>query len=207
MTDDVDVEVRTRVNEYIESMKAKGHIIEEVSLAMLKYALAILYIVVPAEISSNLGRYDGIRYGKRAEATTLSEVYGLSRDKGFVPENKRRIMIGSYVLSSGYFDAFYMQAQKARTLMINEFNAVFESFDVLVGPVTPTPAFKLGENTDDPIKMYLADIMTVPASLAGLPALSVPAGTTKSGLPVGVQLIGQRESDAVLLALAKEGEA
>ena len=207
MTDDVDEEVRTRVNEYIESMKAKGHIIEEVSLAMLKYALAIYYIVVPAEISSNLGRYDGIRYGKRAEATTLSEVYGLSRDKGFVPENKRRIMIGSYVLSSGYFDAFYMQAQKARTLMINEFNAVFESFDVLVGPVTPTPAFKLGENTDDPIKMYLADIMTVPASLAGLPALSVPAGTTKSGLPVGVQLIGQRKSDAVLLALAKEGEA
>ena len=207
MTDDVDEEVRTRVNEYIESMKAKGHIIEEVSLAMLKYALAIYYIVVPAEISSNLGRYDGIRYGKRAEATTLSEVYGLSRDKGFVPENKRRIMIGSYVLSSGYFDAFYMQAQKARTLMINEFNAVFESFDVLVGPVTPMPAFKLGENTDDPIKMYLADIMTVPASLAGLPALSVPAGTTKSGLPVGVQLIGQRKSDAVLLALAKEREA
>ncbi len=207
MTDDVDEEVRVRVNEYIESMKAKGHIIEEVSLAMLKYALAIYYIVVPAEISSNLGRYDGIRYGKRAEATTLSEVYGLSRDKGFVPENKRRIMIGSYVLSSGYFDAFYMQAQKARTLLINEFNAVFESFDVLVGPVTPTPAFKLGENTDDPIKMYLADIMTVPASLAGLPALSVPAGTTKSGLPVGVQLIGQRKSDAVLLALAKEGEA
>ena len=207
MTDDVDEEVRVRVNEYIESMKAKGHVVEEVSMAMLKYALAIYYIVVPAEISSNLGRYDGIRYGKRAEATTLSEVYGLSRDKGFVPENKRRIMIGSYVLSSGYFDAFYMQAQKARTLLINEFNAVFESFDVLVGPVTPTPAFKLGENTDDPIKMYLADIMTVPASLAGLPALSVPAGTTKSGLPVGVQLIGQRKSDAVLLALAKEGEA
>lgn len=206
MTEDVDPEVRTRVSEYIETMKSKGHTVEEVSLPMLKYALAIYYIVVPAEISSNLGRYDGIRYGARAEADTLSEVYGKSRDKGFVPENKRRIMIGSYVLSSGYFDAYYMQAQKARTLLINEFNNVFESFDALVGPVAPTPAFKLGENTEDPVKMYLADIMTVPASLAGLPALSVPAGKTEAGLPVGVQLIGPRKSDATLLALARQGE-
>ncbi len=207
MTDDVDPEVKTRVTEYIEAMKANGHTVEEVSLPTLKYALAIYYIVVPAEISSNLGRYDGIRYGNRAEASTLSEVYGLSRDHGFVPENKRRIMIGSYVLSSGYFDAYYLQAQKARTLLINEFNALFESFDLLVGPVAPTPAFKLGENTEDPVKMYLADIMTVPASLAGLPAISVPAGVTEDGLPVGVQLIGARKSDAMLLAVAKQGEA
>lgn len=207
MTDDVDPEVRARVAEYIETMKAKGHTVEEVSLPMLKYALAIYYIVVPAEISSNLGRYDGIRYGNRADASTLGEVYGLSRDQGFVPENKRRIMIGSYVLSSGYFDAYYLQAQKARTLLINEFNKLFESFDVLAGPVAPTPAFKLGENTEDPVKMYLADIMTVPASLAGMPAVSVPAGTTEAGLPVGVQLIGARKSDALLLALAKQGEA
>jgi aspartyl-tRNA(Asn)/glutamyl-tRNA(Gln) amidotransferase subunit A len=207
MTDDVDPEVRTRVSEYIEAMKAKGHTIEEVSLPMLKYALAIYYIVVPAEISSNLGRYDGIRYGKRAEASTLGEVYGLSRDQGFMPENKRRIMIGSYVLSSGFFDAYYMKAQKARTLLIEEFNKTFESFDALIGPVAPTPAFKLGENTADPVKMYLADIMTVPASLAGMPAISVPAGTTEAGLPVGVQLIGPRKSDATLLALARQGEA
>jgi len=206
MTDDVDPEVRTRVSEYIEAMKAKGHTIEEVSLPMLKYALAIYYIVVPAEISSNLGRYDGIRYGKRAEASTLGEVYGLSRDQGFMPENKRRIMIGSYVLSSGFFDAYYMKAQKARTLLIDEFNKTFESFDALIGPVAPTPAFKLSENTADPVKMYLADIMTVPASLAGMPAISVPAGTTEAGLPVGVQLIGPRESDATLLALARQGE-
>jgi len=206
MTEDVDPEVRARTSEYIETMKAKGHTIEEVSLPMLKYALAIYYIVVPAEISSNLGRYDGIRYGARAEAETLGEVYGLSRDHGFVPENKRRIMIGSYVLSSGFFDAYYLKAQKARTLLINEFNKVFESFDVLVGPVAPTPAFKLGENTEDPVKMYLADIMTVPASLAGLPAVSVPAGKTEAGLPVGVQLIGPRRSDATLLALARQGE-
>lgn len=206
MTDDVDPEVRARVNEYIEGLKAKGHTIEEVSLPTAKYALAIYYIVVPAEVSSNLGRYDGIRYGNRAEAGRLSEVYGLSRDHGFVPENKRRIMIGSYVLSSGFFDAYYLKAQKARTILINEFNKVFESFDVIVGPVAPTPAFKLGENTEDPVKMYLADIMTVPASLAGLPAISVPAGKTEAGLPVGVQLIGPRMSDATLLALARQGE-
>lgn len=204
MTDDVDAGVREQVSEYIEKLKAQGHTIEEVSLPMLKYALAIYYIVVPAEISSNLGRYDGIRYGARSQdAKTLSEVYGLSRDAGFMPENKRRIMIGSYVLSSGFFDAYYLKAQKARTLLINEFNELFTTYDALIGPVAPTPAFKLGENTADPVKMYLADIMTVPASLAGLPAISVPAGLTDTGLPVGVQLIGPRTSDATLLAIAK----
>ena len=206
MTDDVDNEVRARVNEYTERMKSTGHRVEEVSLPMLKYALAMYYIIVPAEISSNLARYDGVRYGRRAEANNLSELYGKSRDEGFVAENKRRIMIGSYVLSSGYFDAYYLQAQKARTLLINEFNELFSRYDVLVGPVAPTPAFKLGENTADPVKMYLADIMTVPASLAGLPAISVPAGTTADGLPVGVQLIGRRRDDAKLLALAKSME-
>ncbi len=206
MTDDVDPEVRRQTQRYIDKLSSKGYSFEEVSLPLIKYALAIYYIVVPAEISSNLGRYDGIRYGKRAEASSLSEVYGLSRDRGFMPENKRRIMIGSYVLSSGYFDAYYLQAQKARTLLINDFNALFEKYDALIGPVAPTPAFKLGENTTDPVKMYLADIMTVPASLAGLPAISVPAGTTDAGLPVGVQLIGARRSDSVLLAIAKDGE-
>lgn len=206
MTDDVDPEVRNAVTSYIEEMKAKGHTVEPVTMSLLKYALAIYYIVVPAEISSNLGRYDGIRYGARADAETLGQVYGLSRDRGFMPENKRRIMIGSYVLSSGYFDAYYLKAQKARTLLIEEFNKLFESYDVLVGPVAPTPAFSIGENAADPVKMYLADIMTVPASLAGLPAISVPAGKTEAGLPVGVQLIGARQSDAVLMALARQGE-
>lgn len=206
MTDDVDPEVRKATSDYLEGMKAKGHTVEEVSMPMLKYALAIYYIVVPAEISSNLGRYDGVRYGIRTDTKTLNELYGLSRDHGFMPENKRRIMIGSYVLSSGFFDAYYLQAQKARTLLINEFNELFSKFDVLVGPVAPTPAFKLGENTEDPVKMYLADIMTVPASLAGMPAISVPVGKTEAGLPVGVQLIGPRKSDAKLLALAKQGE-
>jgi aspartyl-tRNA(Asn)/glutamyl-tRNA(Gln) amidotransferase subunit A len=207
MTDDVDPEVRTRVNEYVEKLRADGHTVEEVDLPMAEHALAIYYIVVPAEISSNLARYDGIRYGYRAEGVkTLAELYGRTRDEGFVTENKRRIMIGSYVLSSGFFDAYYLHAQKARTLLINEFNELFKNYDVLMGPVAPTPAFKLGANTSDPIKMYLEDIMTVPISLAGLPAISVPAGVSESGLPIGVQLMGPRRSDAALLALARSLE-
>ncbi len=206
MTDDVDPAVRSAVEGYIESLKSVGHAVDEVSLPILKYALAIYYIVVPAEISSNLARYDGIRYGSRAEASSLNELYGASRDQGFMPENKRRILIGSYVLSSGFFDAYYLQAQKARTLLINEFEHLFSQYDVLIAPVAPTPAFALGENASDPVKMYLADIMTVPASLAGLPALSVPARVGEGALPVGVQLIGRRKDDARLLALARQIE-
>jgi aspartyl-tRNA(Asn)/glutamyl-tRNA(Gln) amidotransferase subunit A len=207
MTNDVDSGVRDRVNDYVEKLRANGHIVEEVNIPMLEYALAIYYIIVPAEISSNLARYDGVRYGHHAEGIkTLAELYGRTRDEGFVTENKRRIMIGSYVLSSGFFDAYYLKAQKARTLLINEFNELFNTYDVLIGPVAPTAAFKLGENTSDPIKMYLEDIMTVPPSLAGLPAISVPAGVNKSGLPIGVQLIGPSRSDAGLLALARSLE-
>lgn len=206
MTDDVDEQVRARINDYADRLRAHGHTVEEVELPIVKYTLAMYYIIVPAEISSNLARYDGVRYGKRAEASSLAELYGLSRNEGFEAENKRRIMIGSYVLSSGFFDAYYLQAQKARTLLINDFNKLFEDYDALIGPVAPMPAFKLGENTADPVKMYLADVMTVPASLAGLPALSVPAGDTNEGLPVGVQIIGQRRSDAQLMALAKSVE-
>ncbi len=207
MTDDVEPEVRARVMEYVDKLRTAGHTVDEVSLPLAKYTLAMYYIIVPAEVSSNLGRYDGIRYGHRAKSVkSLAELYGRSRDEGFETENKRRIMIGSYVLSSGFFDAYYLQAQKARTLLVASFNDLFKAYDVLIGPVTPTPAFKLGENTADPIKMYLADIMTVPASLAGLPAISVPAGMTSGGLPVGVQLMGQRRSDAKLLALARSME-
>ena len=203
LSDGVDPEVRKVTENYIEKMRKAGHEIVEVSLPMSKYSLAIYYIVVPAEVSSNLARYDGIRYGLRSkDAKNLSEVFGKSRDEGFEAENKRRIMIGSYVLSSGFYDAYYLQAQKARTILINEFNKLFEDVDFLVGPVAPTPAFKIGENVHDPIKMYLADILNIPASLAGLPAISVPAGKTESGLPVGVQIIGKMESDSKILALA-----
>ncbi len=203
MTDDVDKDVRAKTLEYADKLRAAGHTVEEVSMPSVKYALAVYYVVVPAEVSSNLARYDGIRYGKRAEGVkTLAELYGKTRDQGFVTENKRRIMIGSYVLSSGFFDAYYLKAQKARTILIDAFNDLFSQFDVLIGPVTPTPAFGLGENTEDPVSMYLADIMTVPASLAGLPAISIPVGLSREGLPIGVQLMGQRKSDANLLALA-----
>lgn len=203
MGEGIDPEVKKATENYIEKMRAAGHEIQEVSLPMSKYSLAIYYIVIPAEVSSNLARYDGVRYGLRSKAAkSLDEVYGLSRDEGFEAENKRRIMIGSYVLSSGFYDAYYLQAQKARTLLINEFNKLFEEVDFLVGPVAPTPAFKIGENAHDPIKMYLADILSVPASMAGLPAISVPAGETSQGLPVGVQIIGKMKSDAKILALA-----
>lgn len=207
MTDDVDLDVRNSVTNYAEQLRAAGHTVEPVSMEMLRHALAIYYIVVPAEVSSNLARYDGVRYGRRSDqARTLGELYGMSRDEGFMPENKRRIMIGSYVLSSGYFDAYYLQAQKARTLLINEFNELFKTYDVLLLPTAPTPAFGLGDNINDPVKMYLSDIMTVPASLAGLPAISVPAGTSAEGLPIGAQLVGPMKSDAQILALAKSME-
>lgn len=206
MTDAVDPEVLKITNDYIDRLKQAGHEIEEVSMPILKYALAIYYVLIPAEVSSNLARYDGIRYGFRAESNSLDELYGKSRDQGFMPENKRRILIGSFVLSSGFFDAYYLKAQKARTLLKQAFDDVLGKYNALIGPVSPTPAFKIGENTDDPIKMYLADIMTVPASLVGLPAMSVPAGKTSSGLPVNVQLIGKAKDDAKLMALAKSVE-
>ena len=207
MTDDVDAEIRDKVNAYAEKLRAAGHSVTEVSLPLLKYALAMYYIIVPAEISSNLARYDGIRYGRRAAVhSSLTELYGRSRDEGFMPENKRRIMIGSYVLSSGYFDAYYLQAQKARTLLISAFNELFNTYDVLMSPVAPALPFGVGEKVNDPVKMYLEDVMTVPASLAGLPAMSVPAGVGRGGLSVGVQLIGQRRTDAKLLALARSME-
>lgn len=208
MTDDVDADVRTAVNSYADRLRAAGHTVETVAVPSIKHALAIYYIVVPAEISSNLARYDGVRYGRRAEGVkTLAELYGRSRGEGFVTENKRRIMIGSYVLSSGFFDAYYLQAQKARTVLINEFNTLFEQYDFLLMPTAPTPAFGIGENADDPVKMYLADVMTVPPSLAGLPALSVPAGVNARGLPIGAQLVGRAKSDAALIALAGSMEA
>lgn len=207
MTDDVDPEVRARTEEYAQQLTAAGHQVERVSMPISERALAVYYVIVPAEISSNLARYDGIRYGRRAtEVSTLAELYGRSRSEGFVTENQRRIMIGSYVLSSGYFDAYYQKAQKVRTLLKQEFETLFAEYDVLLSPVSPTPAFGIGERSEDPVKMYLADIMTVPASLVGLPGISVPAGETTQGLPVGVQMIAAYRQDETLLGLAKQME-
>lgn len=199
----VEPVIRDQVNQAATSWRQAGYQVDEVSLSLLEYSLAMYYIIVPAEISSNLARYDGIRYGQPAkQVKSLAELYGQTRHDGFVTENKRRIMIGSYVLSSGYFDAYYRKAQKARTLLIEQFNQLFATYDVLVSPTTPTTAFEIGQNSDDPIKMYLSDIMTVPASLAGLPALSVPVGFDGSGLPIGLQLIGRAGEDVSLLEFA-----
>lgn len=206
MSEGLDAETKQRIEAQIEKLKAAGHSVEEVSLPQVDLALAIYYVVVPAEISSNLARYDGIKYGhSSAAATTLDEVYKKSRSEGFNAENKRRIMIGNYVLSSGYYDAYYQKAQTARTLLVNEFKNAFESYDVLVGPTGPGPAFTLGENVEDPIHMYLVDIMTVSVSLAGLPAVSIPAGKV-GNLPVGLQIIGDRQADKQILALARQLE-
>lgn len=208
MTDAVQPEVKDAVIKKAEELRALGHTVEDISIPTVEAALAIYYIVVPAEISSNLGRYDGIKFGFSASnAKDLQDIYGKTRDQGFNAENKRRILIGTYVLSSGFIDAYYRKAQTVRTKLINEFADVFnEGYDVLIGPVAPTTAFKLGEHTADPLQMYLADVMTVAASLAGLPAFSVPAGEDAKKLPIGLQLIGAQKSDSLLFDVAEQLE-
>lgn len=206
MTDAVQPEVRKAVAAQAQALKKLGHTVQEVSVPSIGLALAVYYIVVPAEVSSNLSRYDGVKFGYSAKAKNLEDLYGETRDQGFNAENKRRILIGTYVLSSGYIDAYYRKAQTVRTKLINEFDKVFADYDVLLCPVAPTTAFKIGENTDDPLQMYLADVMTVGPSLAGLPAISVPAGVDAKKLPIGLQLIGAQKSDAMLFSLAKQLE-
>ena len=203
MGDGVDPEVSAVIERAINSARDHGHRIEVVSLPSLPYALAVYYIVVPAELTSNLARYDGIKYGTSSAGPDLASVYANSRTAGFMDENKRRILIGNYVLSSGYYDAYYKKAQTVRTIIINDFHNAFASCDVLIGPTAPTPAFRLGENTDDPLQMYLADIMTVPASLAGLPAMSIPVGVTSAGLPVGMQIVAPMGDDYKVLRAAE----
>lgn len=203
----INPEVAEIVRNYGKKLEAQGYEIEEFDMPILKYGLAIYYVVQPAEVASNLSRYDGIRYALRSkDAKNLDDIYTMTRSEGFMKENQRRIMIGNFVLSSGFYDAYYLKAQKARTLLINAYNEAFEKYDALLCPVAPTPAFKLGEKTSDPLTMYLEDTMTVPASMAGLPAISVPAGKTADGLPVGAQLIGRAQSDQLLLSIAKSCE-
>lgn len=199
----LDSGVYSTIKAAIEALEAAGAHAEEISLPSLPLALATYYIVCPAEVSSNLSRYDGQRYGYSApDAHDLNESYELSREQGFGAEAKRRIMIGTHVLSSGYYDAYYKKAQTVRTKIINEFNQAFENYDFLVGPVAPMTAFKIGERIKDPLQMYLCDIMTVAANMSGNPAISVPAGTA-DGLPVGLQIIGPMRGDRELLGFAK----
>lgn len=202
----LDAGVKQRIEAAIATLKAAGAEIKEVSLPSLPLALAVYYIVCPAEVSSNLARYDGQRFGYHtSEAKNLDESYEKARQQGFGAEAKRRIMIGTYVLSSGYYDAYYKKAQTVRTKLIDEFNQTFKAVDFLIGPVAPTPAFKIGENTADPLAMYLGDIMTVGASMVGIPAISIPCGAV-GALPVGLQLMAPQRHDKELLGLAQAYE-
>ena len=201
----VDENIRKALKEKCELLKSNGYEIVELDMPTLKYALAAYYIIVPAEVASNLSRYDGVRYGFRSEKSdNLNDLYLNTRSEGFMPENKRRIMIGNFVLSSGFYDAYFLKAAKARTLIIKEYENAFKKCDFILTPVSPNPAFKLGEKVNDPVAMYLEDLMSVSLNLAGVPGLAVPAGETKDGLPIGLQLVGPRRSDKALIEFAKE---
>ena len=200
------------VRDAIGKLKELGAEIKEISLPSIKYALAVYYILMPAEVASNLARYDGVRYGhsqlkaKSEKSKTLEEIYINSRIEGFGDEAKRRIMLGNYVLSSGYYDAYYKKAQQVRTIVKKEFEKAFENVDLIATPVSPGPAFKLGEKTDDPLTMYLEDIHTVPINPAGIPAISIPAGFTKGNLPVGLQIVGPQLGEEKLFQVASAFE-
>jgi aspartyl-tRNA(Asn)/glutamyl-tRNA(Gln) amidotransferase subunit A len=195
--------VKTSIEAAIDKLKKAGASVEEISMPSLPLALAVYYIICPAEVSSNLSRYDGQRFGLSAiDAKNLDESYLLSREEGFGAEAKRRIMIGTHVLSSGYYDAYYKKAQTVRTKIIKEFEDAFSKFDFLLGPTCPSVAFKIGEKSGEPLQMYLTDIMTVAANISGNPAISIPAGESE-GLPVGLQLIAPHRADRALLGIAK----
>src|SRR5882672_8162157 len=205
--DGLDGEVRKAVEAAIQKLAGQGCEIVEVALPHTKYAIPAYYIVATAEASSNLARFDGVRYGYRAkDARTLSEMYRRSRDQGFGAEVKRRIMLGTYALSAGYYDAYYLKAQRVRTLLIQDFEEAFKKVDAIVGPVSPTAAFKLGEKVDDPLAMYLADIYTVTADLAGIPGISVPCGETREKLPIGLQILGRHFDESTILRVAQASE-
>jgi aspartyl-tRNA(Asn)/glutamyl-tRNA(Gln) amidotransferase subunit A len=187
----------------LSQLEALGATLVDVSLPRTELSIPVYYIIAPAEASSNLGRFDGVKFGHRAaHYTDLMDMYKKSRAEGFGPEVKRRIMIGTYVLSHGYYDAYYVQAQKLRRMIADDFQACFKHCDLIAGPVAPTVAWKLGEQGDDPLQAYLADIFTLPASLAGLPGMSVPAGFGVGGMPVGLQLIGNCFEEGALLHAA-----
>jgi aspartyl-tRNA(Asn)/glutamyl-tRNA(Gln) amidotransferase subunit A len=203
----IDGEVQRAVGEAIEFYRSQGHQIVDISLPHTPYAIPVYYIVMTAEASSNLARYDGIRYTHRSSAATNAlDIYFKSRREGFGPEVKRRIILGTYVLSSDHRDAYYIRAQKVRRLIAEDFSKAFENVDAILSPTAPTTAFKFGEKTDDPLQMYLSDVCTVAISLAGLPGLVIPCGFSEAGLPVGLQLIGKAFQEGELLAIAQQFE-
>jgi aspartyl-tRNA(Asn)/glutamyl-tRNA(Gln) amidotransferase subunit A len=199
----LDAEVRKSVEDAVQKLARLGCEIVEVSLPHTEYAIPTYYIIATAEASSNLARFDGVRYGYRASgAKTLSEMYRRTRDQGFGAEVKRRIMLGTYALSAGYYDAYYLKAQKVRSLITEDFDDSFAKVDAIVTPTCPTAAFKLGDKVDDPLAMYLADIYTVTANIAGIPGISIPCGQTKEKLPIGLQIFGKHFDEATILRVA-----
>ena len=199
---EMDSAIGTAVQSGIDRMAKCGCEVKSISLPHTKYAIPTYYIIATAEASSNLARYDGVRYGYRSRnGKTLSDMYRLSREEAFGPEVKRRIMLGTYALSAGYYDAYYLKAQKVRTLIARDFFEAFEEVDAIVTPTTPSPAFKIGEKSEDPLAMYLADIFTVTASLAGIPGISVPCGESAGGLPIGMQILGRHFEEGTILRL------
>ena len=203
----MDPEVESSVRAAASELQKQGARIEEISLPHTRYALAAYYLIAPAEASANLSRYDGIRFGLRAPgAKGLRELYSQTREQGFGPEVKRRIMLGTYALSAGYYDAYYLKAQQVRTLIRRDFTLAFQAVDAILCATAPTPAFPLGAKVDDPLAMYLNDVLTLPVNLAGLPALSVPCGFTRGGLPLGLQVIGKPFDEATILRVARAHE-
>jgi aspartyl-tRNA(Asn)/glutamyl-tRNA(Gln) amidotransferase subunit A len=199
----LDSEVRSAVEAAIQKLAAQGTEIVPVSLPHTGYAIPTYYVIATAEASANLARYDGVRYGYRSKsAKTLAEMYRKTRDEAFGAEVKRRIMLGTYALSSGYYDAYYLKAQKVRTLLARDFQQAFTKVDAVITPTAPTPAFKLGEKSDDPLAMYLADVYTVTADLAGIPGISVPCGQSTGGLPIGLQVLGRHFDESTVLRIA-----
>ncbi|MGB7999970.1 MAG: Asp-tRNA(Asn)/Glu-tRNA(Gln) amidotransferase subunit GatA [Anaerobacillus sp.] len=201
LAEGVDEDVKNNVLQALKKLEELGATWEEVSLPHSKYAVATYYLLSSSEASANLARFDGVRYGVRAEAENLLDLYKKTRSEGFGDEVKRRIMLGTFALSSGYYDAYYKKAQKVRTLIKNDFEKVFENYDVIIGPTTPTPAFKVGEKIDNPLTMYANDILTIPVNLAGVPAISVPCGLS-NGLPVGLQIIGKHFDEKTVYRVA-----
>ena len=202
----LDPEVKANVESGIALLEKLGCRRVPLKMPHTDYAIATYYIIATAEASSNLARYDGVRYGMRVPGATLTDMYRQTRDRGFGPEVKRRIMLGTYALSAGYYDAYYLRAQKVRTLIARDFSDAFQKVDAIVTPTAPTPAFRLGEKTADPLQMYLADIYTVTGSLAGVPGISVPCGATKAGLPVGMQIFGPHFGESRVLQIARAFE-
>jgi aspartyl-tRNA(Asn)/glutamyl-tRNA(Gln) amidotransferase subunit A len=204
--DGIPAEIEALWQQGADWLCAAGAELVEISLPTIKYALPTYYIIAPAEASSNLARYEGVRFGLRVEGNSLEEMYELTRAAGFGAEVRRRMLIGTYVLSAGYYDAYYLKAQRVRALIIRDFATAFEKVDCILAPTAPSAAFAIGERTEDPIAMYLNDVFTVPANLAGVPAISVPAGLSADGLPLGLQIMGRAFDEETVLRVATELE-